>query len=135
MQLLTAISAKNRNAARAIALWLGLFALMVQSLAPAYAAVAGPARGGESVVICTAHGFQTVRVDAEGNAVTGKASANIQDCCSDCQVAGGFLLPTPISVSEPFRLVSAATILLPAQHVPPRFFSPYITRGPPLVRF
>ena len=130
--MLTAISAETRQAIRAVALWLGVFALMVQTLAPAYAASAAGGEDGSSIVICTAHGFQTVRVDADGNAIAGKSSANSQDCCTDCSAAGGFILPSPLRFAAPF-MGSAAPRFAPQPILVARLYSTYVTRGPPLV--
>ena len=131
--MLTAISAETRQAIRAVALWLGVLALMVQTLAPAYAASAAGAGKGSSIVICTAHGFQTVRVDADGNAIAGKSSGNSSDCCNDYHAAGGFIVPTPVRVPEPFRIVSEASWFAAPASIAPRFYSSYVTRGPPLL--
>jgi hypothetical protein len=110
-----------------------LLALLVQSFAPAYARLAGGAGGGSSIVICTAHGFQTVRVDADGNALTGKSSANAQDCCTDCQAAGGFVVPTPVRVPTPSHIASDEPVFGASPRLTLRFFSSYVTRGPPLL--
>jgi hypothetical protein len=131
--LLTAVSAGTYRAFRALALWLGLAALMVQSLAPAYAGLAAAGKEGASIVICTAHGFQTVQVDSDDNAVPGKSSANAQDCCTDCQAAGGFIVPSPLRFAAPFRIMSEAPQFTVAPIVLARLYSSYVTRGPPLV--
>ena len=130
--MLTAVSAGTYRAFRALALWLGLVALMAQSLAPAYAGVVGAGKEGTSIVICTAHGFQTVQLDGDGNAVPGKSSANSQDCCTDCQAAGGFIVPTPVRLPQPFQIVSEAPHFTFVSAIAPRFYSSYVTRGPPL---
>jgi hypothetical protein len=106
---------------------------MVQSLAPAYAGLAAAGGEGNSIVICTAHGFQTVRLDGDGNALPGKSSANTQDCCTDCQVAGGFIVPTPVRIPEPFQVASETPWFAEAPSVAPRFYFSYVTRGPPLL--
>ena len=131
--MLTAISAETRQRIRAVALWLGLLALIVQSLAPAYAASAATAGQGSSIVICTAHGFQTVRVDADGNALAGKSSANASDCCNDYHAAGGFPVPPPFRVPEPFQIASAVIVFGTSVPHPHRLYFSYITRGPPLL--
>jgi len=128
--LLSAASKGTYRAFRVLALWLGLAALMVQSLAPAYARTVAAADG-TSIVICTAHGFQTVQLDSDGKAVSGKSSASLQDCCTDCQAAGGFVLPTPLRVPEPFQFASESPAFLVAPVRIGRFLSSYLTRGPP----
>jgi hypothetical protein len=130
--LSTAISTATHRSFRALALWLGLAALIVQSLVPAYASLAA-SHDGTSIVICTAHGFQTVQVDGDGNALPGKSSANAQDCCTDCQATGGFVLPTPIRVPEPLRISYGTVAFRTSPSIAPRFFSAYVTRGPPLL--
>jgi len=130
--LLTAISAQTRQVIRAVALWLGVFALMVQTLAPAYAASVAAGEG-SSIVICTAHGFQTVHVDADGNAIPGKSSANSSDCCNDYHAAGGFIVPTPGRLPAPFHITSEASWFAAPASIAPRFYSSYVTRGPPLL--
>lgn len=128
--LLTAASKGTYRAFRALALWLGLAALLVQSLAPAYARTV-TSSDGTSIVICTAHGFQTVQVDNEENALSGKASSNAQDCCTDCQATGGFVIPPPIRVPVPFRVATEAAAFPSARVIVARFHLSYVTRGPP----
>jgi hypothetical protein len=128
--LLTAISVRSRHVLRALALWLGLAALMVQSLAPAYARTVQTS-GATSIVICTAHGFQTVQLEEDGNALAGKSSANAQDCCTDCQVTGGFIVPTPVRLPEPFQVASEVPWFAASPPIAARFYSSYVTRGPP----
>ena len=89
------------------------------------------ASDGTSIVICTAHGFQTVQLDSDGNAVSGKSSGSAQDCCTDCQAAGGFVVPPPIRIPEPFQIASSAPRLEARLLIAPRFYSSYVTRGPP----
>jgi hypothetical protein len=132
--LLSAASARTYSAFRALALWLGLAALLVQSLAPAYARTV-TASDGTSIVICTAHGFQTVQVDAEGNALVGKPSTNAQDCCTDCQAAGGFVVPPPVRIPVPFRIVTHSPGFASERVILARFYSSYVTRGPPSGQF
>src|SRR5258708_22158231 len=54
---------------RTFALTLGLAALMLQALAPLCLAGTASAGSGQSIVICTVHGMQTIQLDADGNAV------------------------------------------------------------------
>jgi hypothetical protein len=131
--LLTAFPVQTRHAIGAIALWLGVLALMVQSLEPAYAVSAAAAGQGSSIVICTAHGFQTVRVDADGTATAGKSSANSSDCCNDYHAAGGFIVPSPVRFAVPFLMGPDAPSFRTQPILVARFYSSYITRGPPLL--
>jgi len=120
------------RAIRLVALWLGLAALMVQGLAPLCAGGIGGGTGSNvaSVVICTAHGFQTVSVDADGKPLPQAPGKSMSDCCSACH-AGGFIVLSPIPVSLPSNIAYDGASIAPAPVLPPRFYSSYVTRGPP----
>jgi hypothetical protein len=112
---------------------LGLIALMVQSLAPLCApALMGGASGGvASVVICTAHGFETLQLSADGQPLPNQPSHNISDCCSLCHAPNGFAVASPIRVAVPSSIASENTVLVTPPAVAARFYSSYVTRGPP----
>ena len=78
--MLGRLEQKRAGALKALALWLGLAALILQGFVP-LAAMAAPA--GHSIVICTIHGMQTIRIGADGKPVSsqvnpgGSADANM----------------------------------------------------------
>lgn len=113
-----------------IALWLGLAALMVQGLAPL--CVGGEAGGAvASVVICTAHGFQTVAVDADGKPLPQAPGKSMSDCCSACHMPGGFALGSPLALAAPSSVAYNGPHIARAPVADTRFYASYVTRGPP----
>ena len=116
-----------------IALWLGLAALMVQGLAPFCASGIAGGTGGPiaSVVICTVHGFQTVQVGADGKPLPQAPGKSMSDCCSACHAPGGFTIASPIPIAAPSSIAYDGAKFTPAPVVPARFYSSYVTRGPP----
>ena len=61
---------------KALALWLGLSALMVHGLAPYCLAGALVSTSGDTIVICTVHGQKTIRIGADGAELPEKAPAD-----------------------------------------------------------
>jgi hypothetical protein len=121
------------RAIKMIALWLGVAALMVQGLAPLCAGGMAGGTGGTiaSVVICTVHGFQTVSVGEDGKPLSQQPGKSMSDCCSSCHAPGGFALASPIALGAPSRIAYDAGPVAPASVVLTRFYSSYVSRGPP----
>jgi hypothetical protein len=88
------------------------------------------AGGTASVVICTAHGFEKVQLDAEGKPLPA-APSNASDCCTACYAPGGFTVPSPVLAANPVGVIDPRPRLVVSPAVSPRFCSSYITRGPP----
>ena len=120
---------------RTFALTLGLAALMLQALAPLCLAGTASASSGQSIVICTLHGTQTIQLDADGNVIPNVPSHDQQNStCSMClgaQTARAFTAPAPASVPAPTISArverSVAASITPS--LPPHFS--YVTRAPP----
>jgi hypothetical protein len=130
-----AISFRSRRAFRALALWLGLAALMIQGLAPLCAPALMGASSGASIVICTAHGFETVQIGADGKALPQQPGKNVSDCCTACHAPNGFTTPAPVLAAAPFAAAYQPAPIGTALIVLPRLYSSYICRGPPPAMF
>ncbi len=120
---------------KALALWLGLGALMLHGLAPLCLAGAMGSAGGDTVIICTAHGPETVRIGPDGTKLPEAPPSN--DSSSDCLACLVFhgvpVLSPPPSVPPSLRQakLDLATMVLPAV----RANFPYSTRAPPPMMF
>ena len=127
------IFSASRRAFQTFALWLGLAALMVQGLAPlcASAMMGGTGGNGASLVICTAHGFETVQVGSDGKPLPHPAGTSMSDCCSACHAPGGFTLASPVRLTAPSQIAYVARPMAPALIAAARFYTSYGTRGPP----
>ena len=128
-----AISSTPRRVFKMLALWLGLAALMVQGLAPlcANGGMSGTVGNSASVVICTAHGFETVQVGEDGIPIPHQPAKVMTDCCSACHAPGGVTIASPIALAVPFSIAYDGAHIAPAPVVTTRFYSSYVTRGPP----
>ena len=98
---------------RTLALWLGLTALSVQALAPLCLAGMMAEGGGSEIVLCTAHGFQTVHVDANGKPVPAPAS----DQNSTCPLCAAVSHATTFTTPAVFVLLAPTAV---AESVPPQ---------------
>jgi Protein of unknown function (DUF2946) len=132
-----ALSSEVRQALRTLALWLGVLALTLQGFTPLCLAATskGASASGNSIIICTAHGFEHLTIDADGKPVPGgPQSGDSSSTCSLCagfHLAGGFVPPLLI-----FTVIARASEVVPltiaSVPVPPRRFQiSYITRAPP----
>jgi hypothetical protein len=133
----TAFSLSRRNVSRTLALWLGLAALLVQAMAPlclaGFMSVAAP--GASSIILCTAHGFETIQIGADGKPLPATPAQDQQgaNCplCSAMHAASAFMPPTLALANTPLS-VTAARMSFVSVPVPSRKFSfAYVTRGPP----
>jgi hypothetical protein len=118
---------------RSLALWLGLVALTIQGLVPLCAAGPAAAAGGNAIVICTPHGFETLRLDAGGNPIPGAPQADHSTCflCLGCHIGTSFTAPAFIAFAAP---ASVQREMPPAADAP-RLMRPahvsYVSRAPP----
>ena len=131
--MMAAVTSQAYRALKAYAMLLGLIALMVQSLAPLCApGLMGRASGSTaSVVICTAHGFESVQIGADGNPLPHQPAHDFSDCCSACHAPVGFTVASPVPVAAPSRIASESTSFVTPPVVATRLYSTYVTRGPP----
>ncbi len=123
----TGQSAGNRGA---IAALVAIFALLIQALAPA-AAMAASRASGETMIICTAYGAQTVTQDG-APAPKPKGFGGLP--CQDCLAAAMAAIAAPELAIQPVAYVTArvehaaaAPAPAPRARSPPRPFG----QGPP----
>ena len=105
---------------------------MVHSMAPLCLAGAMASPAGETVVICTAHGPETVRIGADGAKLPGAPPAtDLSLSCIVCAIFHGGVPVLPGSTSVPLSFAEVksdlASVSLPVLRAP---FS-YRTRAPP----
>jgi hypothetical protein len=110
---------------------------MVQAIAPLCAAglmgSTDHTAGGASIILCTAHGFQTIQIDADGKPLPATPQNQQTSCplCSAMHAMTAFV-PPPLALAVAPPTITAARILLISVAVPSRKFSlAYVTRGPP----
>jgi len=123
------------RAVSALALWLGLAALMIQGLAPLCltGAMAATRDGGTTIVICTIHGPETIRVGGDGTTPpTGSAHDG-----SDCALCAAFHNVNAFTHTAPVLMqLSTAPREISLSRVAPMFIArvhlPYATRAPPV---
>ena len=133
-------SSNCRRAFRALALSLGLAALMVQAMAPLCLAglMGAGAAGASATVLCTAHGFQTVVLDAAGNPVPAAPAKNAPDTlCPMClafHAAGAFTAPALIVVALALMFMCERQVVATVRAAASRPYRSYITRAPPALR-
>lgn len=118
-------SESRRAKIRRPAFWPALAAvvsLLVQALVPAAAMAAQPA-GGTEVVVCTANGIETIRVDGE----TKKSFAGLpcQDCVAACaavvmaaEPSLGVLAPAYVAIRHDRAAETALRLSRPAARPP-----------------
>ena len=129
----------HRRAFDFAALVLALAALAVQAIAPIclYGFSASHAPGGVPIVLCTAHGFQTVTLDANGKPVPPAPDQGSSDgLCPMCvafhavpllAMPAALLLAVLLSWRKADRATDFAPVLLR------RAYASFVTRGPPAV--
>jgi len=134
-------SSSFRNAFRALALSLGFAALMVQAVAPLCLGgliSSGPA-GASSIVLCTAHGFQTVALDAAGNPLPSAPAKSAPDSLCPMCVAfhsgAAFIAPALIVAVLALVFSRERPLLALARLGTSNSYRSYSTRAPPGLRF
>ncbi|RAK59838.1 DUF2946 domain-containing protein [Phenylobacterium hankyongense] len=101
---------------------LAVFALLIQALLPAAAMAAQSRSSGETIVICTQMGVQTIKVGEDGKTQKGFAGLPCQDCLGAATAA----LPAPEPIALPVAYVVAQV-----EHTTPIRARPQIARAPP----
>jgi hypothetical protein len=107
---------------------------MIQAVAPLCLSGQTSASG-NSIIICTAHGFETVTLDADGKPTKNAPDSthHNSDCalCGTCHIGGGFTAPAVLALLGPSLVGIAAQDFAvtpaPVQHAP--VF--YVGRAPP----
>jgi hypothetical protein len=120
-----------------VALALGLIAVAAQAIAPICLSgfVGSRATGGISIVLCSAHGLQTINLDANGNPVNGAPdNGNPDSQCPMCVAchAASLLVPLAVTLIAVLFLWSHEDrFSIVALRIQRRVYAPYLTRGPP----
>ena len=126
------------RALRAVALWLGLAALTIQGLAPLCLNMMDAplaSAGVSSIVLCTLHGFQTIRIAADGKPIPNAPTPDQQN--STCPICTGFhaaktftapalvglVVPTHFTLAP--QAINSSPVPLVSSH------RSYISRAPP----
>src|SRR5260221_14639452 len=125
------------RALRHLALWLGLVALTVQGLAPLHLAglmrAPGSAASLSSIILCTARGFETVRIGADGKPVPDAPAPDQQGStcvlCTGCHAGGAFSPPELASTLAPLLWIRASKQTVFALAVTSRLQLAYVTRA------
>jgi hypothetical protein len=123
-----------------VALVFGLAALAVQAIAPiCLSGFAAPrSSGGFSIVLCTAHGFQSVTLDQNGKPIPAAPAKDGSDGL--CQMCTAFhsapLIVTPAAAILIFLLFWSRSDQIIASDAPVlrRAYASFVTRGPPAIR-
>lgn len=133
------LSSPFRRAVDLIAASFGLLALLAQAIAPVCltGGFALPhANSGNSIIICTVHGYRTVALDSNGQPTAPKPDNGNDTQCPMCAAAH----ITPVLVSLAALLVilifwdRADTFSVIARPALRRAYSSFVTRGPPAAR-
>ena len=131
------LTSNCRRVFDSLGLLLGLIALTVQAMAPLCLSglMDAHSAGGSSIILCTAHGFETIQVDSSGNPLPSAPAKNGSDSvcplCTGFQAASALIAPAPIVLALALPVVRDRTIVAPG---PVSFGCPYlsyVTRGPP----
>lgn len=107
---------------------LAVFALLIQALLPAAAMAAQSRSSGETIVICTQMGVQTIKVGPDAKVgADGKSQKGFAGLpCQDCLGAATAALPAPEPIALP-----VAYIVAQVEHTTPIRSRPQIARAPP----
>src|SRR5206468_5215082 len=123
-----------------VALIFGLAALAVQAIAPICLSgfAASRSSGGFSIVLCTAHGFQSVTLDQNGKPIPAAPAKDGSDGL--CQMCTAFhsapLIVTPAAAILIFLLFWSRSDQIVASDAPVlrRAYASFFTRGLPAIR-
>ena len=118
---------------RSLVLWLGLVALTIQGLVPLCAAGPAAASGGNAIVICTPHGFETLRLDADGNPIPGAPQTDHSTCflCLGCHIGASFTTPAFVALAAPQSVEPKAAFAAVAPVLTRPVHVSYVSRAPP----
>ena len=127
----------RRRVTRTLALWLGLAALLVQAMAPLCLTgfMSAGVPGESSIILCTSHGFETIRIDADGKPLPGTPAQDQQGSicplCSAMHAASAFVPLSLALTASPPSMIAARMNVISVPMPPRKFASAYVTRGPP----
>jgi DUF2946 family protein len=130
-----------RSAFRALALSLGFAALMVQAIAPLCLGglIGSGSPGASSIVLCTAHGFQTVALDSDGNPLPPAPAKSAPDSLCPMCVAfhsgAAFIAPALIFAVLALIFSRERPFIALARLGTSHSYRSYSTRAPPGLRF
>jgi hypothetical protein len=136
--MVTGLSLGCSRALRAFALFLGLLALTVQGLVPLCLTMADGApassAGVSSIILCTIHGFQTIRIDADGKPLPNAPAPQQNSTCPMCagfQAAKAFTAPVLVGLVVPTNFTPAPLAIASSRAPSLRLHISYISRAPP----
>lgn len=126
-------SRRFRQAVDLAAVCLGLLGLIAQAIAPVCLTGGFAPSSGNSVIICTAHGYRTVALDTSGHPAPAKPDHGGDTQCPMCAAAHITPVLVPLAalllVILIFSRADRFSVALPA--IRRRAYSHFITRGPP----
>lgn len=126
-----------RRAVDLLAASFGLLALLAQAIAPVCltGGFASPHAGsGNSIIICTVHGYRTVALDSDGQPTPPKPDNGGDAQCPMCAAAHLTPLLAPLAALLLAILIfwdKADTFSVISRPIWRRVYAPFITRGPP----
>lgn len=131
-------TAPRPRAMHVMALLLGLAAMVVQAIAPiclsGFSAQRGS--GGFSIVLCTAHGFQSVTLDDNGKPAPAPKDGSDSLCPMCVAIHSAPLLAAAAALLVVFLLSwqTAGRFAVSTTPLLRRAYVAFITRGPPPIR-
>lgn len=129
------VSGPFRRAVDLLAASFGLLALLAQAIAPVCltGGFASQASSGNSIIICTVHGYRTVALDASGQPTPPKPDNGGDMQCPMC--AAAHITPVLIALAALLVILifwdRADTFSAMSRPAWRRVYSPYTTRAPP----
>lgn len=128
-----------RRAIDLLAVSFGLLALLAQAIAPVCLTgsfALAHASGGNSIIICTVHGYRTVALDGNGQPTAPKPDNGGDTQCPMCAAAHitPVLVPLATLLLVILILDRAETFSVVTPPTRRRAYSIFISRGPPAAR-
>lgn len=117
---------------RAPLTFLVALALLLRGLLPAGMMLLPSATSGETIVICTSAGLQTVTLDSEGKPLPANPAQGHTLCPCVCSSCPATAIPAGVALSIPAQEHRVDWPVKPEQVVPARIQCPAPARGPPL---
>lgn len=128
-----------RRAIDLLAVSFGLLALIAQAIAPiclTSSFALSHASGGNSIIICTVHGYRTVTLDSDGQPTAPKPDNGSDTQCPMCAAAHITPVLAPLAALLLVILIldRAETFSFVTPPMRRRAYSTFISRGPPAAR-